>query len=107
MDKKIFLEKLRETFPDFELTLGDARFSDGESIFVNGSSIKMAWNPSIDKWDSQSLELLLCDVESYIQETCHYFDIDTVIVKWCSGEEFTVWMEDLEIISGVEDLTNL
>ena len=36
-----------------------------------------------------------------------YFDIDTVIVKWCSGEEFTVWMEDLEIISGVEDLTNL
>ena len=36
-----------------------------------------------------------------------YFDIDTVIVKWCSGEEFTVWMEDLEVISGMDDLTNL
>ena len=36
-----------------------------------------------------------------------FFDIDNVIVKWCSGEEFTVWMEDLEIISGVDDLTNL
>ena len=36
-----------------------------------------------------------------------YFDIDTVIVKWCSGVEFTVWMEDLEVISGMEDLTNL
>ena len=36
-----------------------------------------------------------------------YFDIDTVVVKWCSGEEFTVWLEDLEILSGVEDLTNL
>lgn len=76
MDKKIFLEKLRGTFSDFELTLGDARFSDGESIFVNGSSIKMAWNPSIDKWDSQSLELLLRDVEPYIQETCHILSKD-------------------------------
>ena len=35
-----------------------------------------------------------------------YFDIDTVIVKWCSGEEFSVWMDDLEVISSIEDLTD-
>jgi hypothetical protein len=38
MDKKNFLAKLRKTFPNFKLTLGEARFADGESIFVDGSS---------------------------------------------------------------------
>jgi hypothetical protein len=76
MNKKNFLEKLRETFPDFELTLGDARFADGESIFVDGSSIKIAWSPTLDKLDSQTLEILLRDVEPYIQETCHILSKD-------------------------------
>jgi len=76
MNKKNFLEKLRGTFPDFELTLGDARFADGESIFVDGSSIKIAWTPSLDKLDSQTLEILLRDVEPYIQETCHILSKD-------------------------------
>ena len=26
-------------------------------------------------------------------------DIDTVIVKWCSGEKFPVWQRDLEVLS--------
>ena len=76
MDKKIFLEKLRKIFPDFELRVGDARFADGESIFVNGSSIKIAWSPTLDKLDSQTLEILLRDVEPYIQETCHILSKD-------------------------------
>jgi hypothetical protein len=76
MNKKNFLEKLRGTFPDFKLTLGDARFADGESIFVDGSSIKIAWSPSLDKLDSQTLEILLRDVEPYIQETCHILSKD-------------------------------
>jgi hypothetical protein len=71
MDKKNFLAKLRKTFPNFKLTLGEARFADGESIFVDGSSISLAWYPPLDKWDSQSLELLYPDCEKSIQETCH------------------------------------
>ena len=26
-------------------------------------------------------------------------DPDTVLVKWCSGEKFPVWIRDLEILS--------
>jgi hypothetical protein len=71
MDKKKFLAKLRKTFPNFKLTLGEARYADGESIFVDGSSIALAWYPPLDKWDSQSLELLYPDCEKHVQETCH------------------------------------
>ena len=71
MDKKKFLAKLRKTFPNFKLTLGEARYANGESIFVDGSSIALAWHPPLDKWDSQSLELLYPDCEKHVQETCH------------------------------------
>ena len=34
-----------------------------------------------------------------------WIDLDTVLVKWCSGEEFSVWCDDLEVISNIDDLT--
>jgi len=79
MNKKIFLEKLRGAFPDFELTLGDAKHVDGESVFVNGHSIELAWSPNLDileTKETQCLEMLLEDVITYVQETCHILSKD-------------------------------
>tara|TARA_R110000868_G_scaffold12082_1_gene58569 strand:- start:44 stop:295 length:252 start_codon:yes stop_codon:yes gene_type:complete len=71
LNKKNFLDKICERFPDFAITLGDAKYADGESIFVDGDSIEIAWHPSLDKWDSQSLELLYPDCEKHVQETSY------------------------------------
>ena len=79
MDKKNFLEQLSACFPEFELTVGDAKHVDGESIFVNGHSIELAWSPPLDKLenkDPQCLEMLMRDIKPYIQETCHILSKD-------------------------------
>ena len=83
MNKKIFLEKLRGTFPDFELTLGDAEHVDGESVFVNGHSIELAWSPDLDileTKEAQCLEMLLEDVITCVQQTCHNLSKDQLYV---------------------------
>ena len=71
MDKRNFLAKLRNMFPNFKLTLGKAKYADGESVFVDGSAIPLACDPPSDKWDSQSLELLYPDYEKHVQETSY------------------------------------
>ncbi len=83
MNKKIFLEKLRGTFPDFELTLGDAEHVGGESVFVNGHSIELAWSPDLDileTKEAQCLEMLLEDVITYVQQACHNLSKDQLYV---------------------------
>ena len=83
MNKKIFLEKLRGTFPDFELTIGDAEHVDGESVFVNGHSIELAWSPDLDileTKEAQCLEMLLEDVITYVQQPCHNLSKDQLYV---------------------------